>query len=236
MNFGSFIHKIFELGYKENDSKLLMKLAEQERGTYKIPFQMNDRIKKCVENFILWNSKLGETLATETAFEVPIDKEHDITFNGVIDRIIKGTDGGFLVIDYKTSKNEKKKKDLLEDKQMMGYAYAIHTLHNVDFSKIVCAHYYPLTGNFIPVRFTKFQIWQWKKKEIEKVWRIRKKTKDDFPPQQNIFCDWCEFKPVCEKFNSKEEVCKRLDEQIVKRDLLKEAKALKEAEKPKTSS
>lgn len=232
LNFGSFIHKVFELGYKENDSKQLMKLAEQERSTYKIPFQMNDRIKKCIENFILWNSKLGETVATETAFEIPLDKEHDINFNGVIDRIIKGSDGGYLVIDYKTSKNEKKKKDLLEDKQMLGYAYAISEMYKVDLSKIVCAHYYPLTGNFIPVKFSKIQIWNWKRKEIDKVWRIRKKTKDEFPAQQNIFCDWCEFKPVCEKYSSKEEVCKRLDEQIAKRDLLKEQKEAEEKSKP----
>ena len=239
LNFGSFIHKVFELGYKENDPKGLMKLAEQTRSTYHIPFQMNDRIKKCIENFILWNSKLGETIATETPFEEWLDEKNDIKFNGVIDRIIKGKDGGYLVIDYKTSKNEKKKKDLLEDKQMIGYAYAISKKYNVELSKIVCAHYYPLTGNFIPVTFSAFQIWNWKKKEIDKVWRIRKKTKDDFPPQKNIFCDWCEFKPACEKFNSKEEVCKRLDEQIKKRDLLKEQKEVaKETPKedPKPSS
>jgi CRISPR/Cas system-associated exonuclease Cas4 (RecB family) len=224
LNFGSFIHKVFEIGYRQSDPKELFKIAEQTKGNYKVPFNLTDKTKKCIENFVLWNSKLGETVSTEMAFEVPLDKEHDINFNGVIDRIIKGSDGGYLVIDYKTSKTEKKKKDLADDKQMQGYAYAIHILYGVDISKIVCAHYYPVTGNFVPVRFSKIQIWNWKKKEIEKVWRIRKKTKDEFPPQKNIFCDWCEFKSVCEKFNSKEEVCKRLDEQLALRDRILEEK------------
>lgn len=222
---------MFELGYKDNDIKSLMKLAEQERSKYKIPFQMNDRIKVCMENFVMWNSKLGETISTENLFEVPLDEKNDIKFIGVIDRVIKGSDGGYLVIDYKTSKREKSKKDLLQDKQLMGYAYAIHTLYGVEYNKIFCAHFYPLTKNFIPVSFSKAQIWSWKKKEIDKVWRIRKKTKDGFFPQKNIFCDYCEFQQVCEKFNPPEVVCKRLDEQIKLRDELKEKKKLEELAK-----
>ena len=230
LNFGSFIHKIFELGYKDNDPKLLMKLAESERETYKIPFGMNDRIKVCIENFILWNGKLGETISTEGMFEVPLDAEHDIKYIGIIDRVVKGTDGGYLVIDYKTSKREKKTKDLLDDKQLMGYAYAIHTKYGVDYTKIWCAHYYPVTGNFYPVRFSKAQIWNWKKKEIDKVWRIRKKTKDEFPPQKNIFCDYCEFQPVCPHFSTQEQVCKRLEEQIQLRDQAKSTAAVEQVQ------
>lgn len=226
LNFGSFIHKVFELGYKDNDVKQLMKLAEQERSTYKVQFQMNDKILRCVENFVLWNQKLGETVATEQMVTVPLDKEHDINFVGVIDRVVKGTDGGYLVIDYKTSKKEKSKKDLLQDKQLMGYAYAINQLYNVDFSNIWCGHYYPVTNTFNVVKFTKLQIWNWKKKELEKVWRIRKKKKDEFPPQENIFCDWCEFKPVCERFNSKEDVCKRLEEQVKLKESTSTSKSL----------
>jgi hypothetical protein len=227
LNFGSFIHKVFELGYKEKDMKSLMKIAEEVRPTYKIPFQMTDRIKMCIEHFLVWNQKLGETLSTESAFETPLDEQHDIIFNGVIDRIVKGNDGGYLVIDYKTSKREKKTKDLLDDKQMMGYAYAIHMKYGVEYSKIFCAHYYPVTGNFYPVRFSKIQILNWKKKEIDKVWRIRKKTKEDFPPMKNIFCSNCEFIPVCSKFTCEKEVNQRLDEQIKLRDKLNEEKEKK---------
>lgn len=221
MNFGSFIHKIFELGYKDNDAKSLMKLVESERETYNIPFGMNDRIKVCIENFLVWNGKMGETISTEGMFEVDLDKEHDIKYIGIIDRVIKGKDGGYLVIDYKTSKKEKKTKDLLDDKQLKGYAYAIHEKYGVDYANIWCAHYYPVTGNFYPVRFSKAQIWNWRKKEIDKVWRIRKKTKDEFPPQKNIFCDYCEFQPVCPHYSTQEQVCTRLEEQIKMRDLEK---------------
>ncbi len=235
LNFGSFLHKVFELGYKEHDLKSLLKIAEENKRTYHIPFSLNEKTKIAVENFLLWNQKLGETISTERAFSVPLDAENDIAFIGVIDRVVKGKEGGYLVIDYKSSKREKKTKDLLSDKQMMGYAYAVHTEYGVDYKDIWCAHFYPLTGNFYPVRFSRFQIDNWRKKELDKVWRIRKKKKDEFPPMTNIFCDYCEFKPVCEKFNSKEQVCQRLVEQIELRDKLREERNKAIENKPEPS-
>ena len=59
----------------------------------------------------------------------------DITLNGVIDRVIKGKDGGYLVIDYKTSKREKSKVELYQDSQLKGYVYAISKLYDVPISK-----------------------------------------------------------------------------------------------------
>lgn len=213
LNFGSYIHKIFEHGIGCKDLKSLLKLAEEHKSNYKIPFRETDRTKKCLENFLVWNQNLGETVSTEISFNVSLDKANDINFIGVIDRVIRGSEGGYLVIDYKTSKTEKKKKDLLDDKQLQGYAYAIHVMYDVPIEKITCAHYYPLTNNFVPVKFARFQIDRWKKKEIDKVWRIRKKKSNEFYEQENKFCDWCEMKPVCRRFNSEEVVCKRLDEQ-----------------------
>jgi len=228
LNFGSFIHKVFELGYLLKDTKSLMKIAEQERATYHIPFQYDDKIKICVENFIQLNSGLGETIATEGKFEVVLDVEAGIKHTGVIDRIVKGSDGGYLVIDYKSSKREKSKKDLLQDKQSMGYAYAVHKMHNIEFNKIWCGHYYPVSNHLVVVQFNKAQIFAWKKKEIDKVWRIRKKKRDEFPPMRNIFCDYCDMKPVCPLFNSEKEVCERLEEQ---RALAAEKKKLREQSK-----
>ena len=224
LNFGSFIHKIFEDGYKLKDMKSLMRIAEQERPTYKVPFTDNARMKSCLENFLLWNAKLGETVSAEMNVNVPLDKKNDITFIGIIDRVVKGTEGGYLVIDYKTSKREKKKAALMDDNQLKGYAYAIHELYNVSYDQIHCAHYYPVTGNFVSVKFSKWQVEQWKKKQIEKVWMIRKKKKTEFWSQQNVFCDWCEYQPACDKFHSSAEVCVRLEEQKELRQKLNEAK------------
>jgi hypothetical protein len=233
LNFGSFIHKIFEDGYKLKDMKSLLKIAESERPTYKVPFTDNERMKSCLEHFLVWNSKLGETISAEMSVSVPLDQKNDITFIGIIDRVVKGTDGGYLVIDYKTSKREKKKATLMDDNQLKGYAYAIHTMYDVPYDQIYCSHYYPVTGNFVSVKFSKWQVEKWKKKQIEKVWMIRKKKKDEFWANQNVFCDYCEFQPICHKFNTEAQVCVRLEEQTALKKKLAEDKKLLESKKAK---
>jgi RecB family exonuclease len=224
LNFGSFVHKVFELGYEQKDFKSLMRIAEGERSTYKVPFHENDRLKKCIENFLLWNQGLGETVSTEKMYELPLDADKDIRFIGIIDRVIKGRDGGYLVIDYKTSKREKKKKDLMDNSQLLGYAWAIHQTYGVPYSKIWCAHYYPVTGNFVPVRFSPFQVSNWVKRQIDKVWKIRKKKTDEFYAQENIFCNWCEYQKACPRFECDQIVSKRIDEQKELKKQINEAK------------
>lgn len=207
LQFGSFVHKVFELGYKNNDIKELHRISEEVRGNYKIDKNIEDKLKICIENFLRFNSQLGETVATELAFDIPIAE--GIEYTGIIDRVIRGKDGGYLVVDYKTSKSEKSRKMLLDDNQMKAYAFAISHLYEVPLSKVYCGHYYPLTNNFVTVQFPKILIDEWKRKEIDKVWRIRKKKQDEFPPQKNMFCDWCEYKPMCPAHNDPQ-VCDKL--------------------------
>lgn len=215
LNFGSFIHKVFELGAHLHHMKELSVIAESERKTYKISFDMNASITKCLENFLIFNRNLGETISLECPFEVPLSDEKDqMSHRGVIDRLVKGREGGVLVIDYKTGKREKSKAELMKDGQMLGYAYAIHILYDIPYSEIYCAHYYPMTNNLVSVRFSKFQVENWKRGEIEKIWRIRKKTADDFPPMRNVFCKTCEFIPVCNAFTPADEVEKNMAEQL----------------------
>ena len=56
------------------------------------------------------------------------------------------------------------------------------------------------------------------------MWKIRKKKKDEFYSQRNVFCDWCEYQPACDKFNCSSEVALRMDEQ-------KKLKVIKDAER-----
>lgn len=218
LNFGSFIHKVFEEGKAAKHIKEVEKLSESFRTNYHISFDMNPKIGKCLENFIRLNHKLGEPIEVELKFELPIAE--GILANGVIDRINKGENGGILILDYKTSKREKTKKELIYDKQLRAYAFAGHTLFNVPYSKITCGHYYPLSHNIVTVQFPEMLVEAWRKEEINKVWRIRKKKKDEFPAMENEFCNWCEYKEMCPKFKSQEVVDLRLCEQLK----LKEAK------------
>jgi hypothetical protein len=211
LDFGTYIHRIFELGHTENHIAELEKIAENIKKDYKVPLVYKDRITQCLRNFLKFNSGLGETMAVEHEFSV--DLADGIKYNGFIDRIVKGHQGGILIIDYKTSKKEKTKMDLSRDKQLMGYAFAVSEEFKIPLKDIWCAHYYPLTDSLVAVKFPQSSINMWREREINKVWKIRKKKKDEFPPMQNSFCDWCEYKPMCPCFNDQCTVQTKIEEQ-----------------------
>ena len=119
-----------------------------------------------------------------------------------------------LIIDYKTSKKEKSRVELGRDKQLMGYAFAVSQEFKIPLSEIYCAHYYPLTDSLVSVKFSQGAINSWREKEVSKVWKIRKKKKDEFPAMQNQFCDWCEYKPMCPLFNDQCSIQQKIEEQV----------------------
>lgn len=228
LNYGQFVHKIFEEATKATHIKELEKLAEHYRPVYKISSSLNNKIKVCLENFLKFNSKLTETVATELDFELEIGrKEDEIKLNGVIDRIVRGKSGGLLIIDYKTSKREKTKIDLYSDPQLKTYCYAAYKLYNVPIEEIVCAHYYPQTNTFVDVGYSKAQINSYITAVIDDVWKIRKAKACDFPPSKNEFCDWCEYKNMCSLHTDPQLVT----ENVAKAKERKKQKKLEEAKK-----
>ena len=201
LHFGSFIHKILEDGVKAKTLAELTNIAHKIRKDYTFSESYNPKIETCLKNFLRFNASLQETVGTELVYEVVYDKENDIKLNGIIDRIIKGSDGGYLVIDYKTSKREVTQLDLYQNKQMQGYAYAIHDLLGVALEDITVAHYYPLTNHFVSVKYSANQIKKYLDEKVSEVWKIRKLKKDEFKASQNEFCSWCGYRQLCPEFN-----------------------------------
>jgi len=210
LHFGSYIHKILEDGVNAKTQEEMLLIAEEVRGSYKVSKKYTGKDLKCIDNFLEFNPKLEETVATELVFEVPV--KDDILLNGVIDRVIKGKDGGYLVIDYKTSKREKSKVELYQDTQLKGYVYAISKLYKIPFSQIVAAHYYPLTNNFVHVQYSSPQINAHLRKIVDAVWKIRKRKKAEMKPSRNEFCNWCAYKTACPEFCTMHDVSKKIEE------------------------
>lgn len=203
LSFGTYIHEIFELGVNATHLTELERIAEDLKSKHKIPHIQNERIKVCLRNFLRFNEDLNfkktQTLGTE--IEYKLDLGSDIHATGIIDRVIKSTSGNILVIDYKTSKREKTKVQLYMDGQLKGYALAACDLYKIPLSeassRIICAHYYPLTNNFVPVTYKGGDLLRHRKKIVDTSWNIRKATLEQLTPRRNEFCDWCNYKSMC---------------------------------------
>lgn len=208
LHFGSYIHKILEDGVESTTFLELEQIAESLKPNYTFGKAYNPKIDICIKNFLKFNASLTETVATELVYEV--EAKGDITLNGIIDRVVIGKGGGYLIIDYKTSKREKSKMELFQDTQLKGYCYAVHKLYGVPIDEITVAHYYPLTDNLVTCKYSTTQIHNYLKNIVEEVWRIRKLKKVEFCPSENKFCNWCSYKSICPVFNSPNEVEGRL--------------------------
>ena len=184
LQFGSYIHKILEDGVNATSIEELREIGKGLRGNYKFKGRIKDT-ETCIRNFFEFNSNLEGSISTEMIFsEQVID---DLSVNGIIDRVCKSKSGKYLVIDYKTSKREKTKRELQTDPQLMTYAAAIAKMYNVPVQNVSVSHYYPLTGNLVALRYLPPQISSF----------LRKVS--DFKPQVNQYCNWCGYKDICPK-------------------------------------
>tara|TARA_R110000824_G_scaffold30612_3_gene100504 strand:+ start:232 stop:1026 length:795 start_codon:yes stop_codon:yes gene_type:complete len=196
LQFGSYIHKILEDGVNATSIEELREIGKGLRKNYKFKGRIKDT-ETCIRNFFEFNSNLEGSISTEMIFsEQVID---DLSVNGIIDRVCKSKSGKYLVIDYKTSKREKTKRELQTDPQLMTYAAAIAKMYNVPVQNVSVSHYYPLTGNLVALRYLPPQISSFLRKLNQDKWVIRKAKVSDFKPQVNQYCNWCGYKDICPK-------------------------------------
>ena len=198
LQFGSFVHKIFEIGYNATTFEELEAIAADVRGNYKFTSKRESEVPKMLNNFLRLNEQLEEHVSSEFAFDIPITD--DFSVNGIIDRVIKGKTGKYLVIDYKTSKRPSEKTELYKDPQMLMYAYAIAKMYEVPFDQVTVAHYYPHLDKLVSVTYGPTQINLFMRTLKDKIWEIRKKKSCDFRPTLNRFCNWCQFKELCPEY------------------------------------
>ena len=210
LDFGSYIHKIFELGYEKTSLEDLLTIAEECKKDYKITEEKDKQTETCLRNFLRFNASLTETVGTELVYEIKQDEKNDISLNGIIDRIVKSPEGEYLVIDYKTGKKELKRHELYQNHQMQGYAFGVSKVFKVPLEKITVAHYYPVTGTLVSVKYSWAQISSYLRNKVDTVWKIRKRKKNEFPASKNQFCWWCGYSKLCPEFSNPGQITEAL--------------------------
>lgn len=220
LQWGSYVHRIFELGEDAEDVKDLEIIAKEERSNYHFNETRLKELPKIFRNFISLNKKIkNNSVGSEIEFEI---WEEDIKThtNGKIDRIVKGKDGRYLIIDYKTGK-PKNRTELLRDPQLVLYIFAVCKLYNTDPSRIRVAHFYPhKSDELVSLAIPPMIVENVRKKYKSTIWKVRKLKNSELKPTLNEFCNWCDFKGICRLHTPKLLVEKRLEDYAEEKKLL----------------
>ncbi|MEE9289356.1 MAG: ATP-dependent DNA helicase [Bacteroidota bacterium] len=137
---------------------------------------------------------LKEPLALEDDFRISIGG-HKVT--GRIDRIDALDDDSVEVIDYKTGRPKGQDN---ADKSMQLSIYALAVRERFEKEPRLLSFYYLTNNEKVSSSRTDEQLEAAKKSILEVAEEI---LGENFEPNRNFHCEWCDFKPICPAWNTR---------------------------------
>lgn len=227
LQWGSYVHRIFERGENAETIEELRIIAKEERPNYHFHDSRLKSLEKQLSLFFHFNNKIkNNSVGSEINFEIHEDDINIVT-NGKIDRVVKGTDGRYLVIDYKTGKS-KTRAELMRDIQLTTYVFAVCKLYNTTPDKVKVAHYYTQTGNLVDLTIPNMIYENVRKKYKSGIWKLRKLKKAELKPCLNEFCNWCGYQGICPLHTDRNLCEQRIEAYKEKKKILEDLKKAKE--------
>ncbi|HVL33211.1 MAG TPA: PD-(D/E)XK nuclease family protein, partial [Actinomycetota bacterium] len=174
----------------------------------------HQRRKDCEEMLRRWLATDGklETLASEVAFEFPID---GAVMRGRIDRVVRFGSSMVRLIDYKTGRNAKRNEEAQTDLQLATYYLALK--REPELAKLGEPRYLELAylgaftrdGGFMragvdidPKRREQYEADAQDRLEAF----VRGIREEQFQPSPSADCQWCSFKSLCPVWPEGDEV------------------------------
>jgi putative RecB family exonuclease len=140
----------------------------------------------------------SETLGVEDEVKFDLGEGSDETgryaMRGVIDRIVRGTDGAIEIHDYKTGRYVPPQKDLNNDRQLALYQLGLRERFGDGQPYRLVWHYLQRRELRTSTR-TPEQLKALQQDTRSLIDRIEGAT--EFPVQRNRLCDWCEYRDRC---------------------------------------
>jgi len=150
-------------------------------------------------------------IALEMFFEAPVE---DHVLAGKIDRIDKTADGGFEIIDYKTSRQLPSQEAIDNDMQLAIYQIGFLKKWPQFDRQIKISLYFLQHGIKLSSSKNPGDIEETKEKILDIIKSIEEtKEKNDFKPLPGPLCDWCGYQKQCPMFSHK------FKEQIAQEDI-----------------
>ena len=134
----------------------------------------------------------GTTVGLELDVSFPIASGTE--FQGVVDRLVQGTDGAYEVHDYKTSRWLPSLEDLRRDRQLSLYELAIRQRWP-EVGNVSLVWHYLAFDRQLQLKRTAEELEQAKRSALRIIGQIEKEAR--FPTHETRLCDWCEYYGIC---------------------------------------
>jgi len=135
----------------------------------------------------------GETLGIEQHVSFSLDGDGKYKLQGIIDRIVRATEGTIEIHDYKTGKRLPKQEQLDSDRQLALYQIGLADQYPDQPMRLVW-HYLQQNQSPTSTR-TPEQLETLRSDTMGLIDRIR--TEFEYKPRRSGLCDWCEYNDRC---------------------------------------
>lgn len=207
--FGKIIHKIIEEHSKLRGEKSISRIKseilsgqiELEPGKKAPPLENRDHVRLAshLRNYMRLVEKIGYDGEIEWYFNYDLDPPNKKTLVGVIDRLII-KDNSAYVIDYKTTKPSKWRKDhttITKDTQLACYCYVVSKTYGIPPKSIKAALYYLEDAKLVPVIFSEKSLASVPTYLLNAYNKIQLANPDEAVGNVGDHCRRCEYRRIC---------------------------------------
>ncbi|VVB83764.1 PD-(D/E)XK nuclease superfamily protein [uncultured archaeon] len=180
---------------EENMSKMLIVNKFAKEKDY-----FDKGVKFLIDYYFKHRPFKSNTIAVEKKIEINLDEAGDKKLVGFIDRLVHNVEKNEMEIhDYKTANTFPRKEDLEKNRQLALYSIAIKEEFGREKDISLIWHFLAYNEE-VCIKKTDKQLEDLKKEVIELIDKIE--ATKTFPPNIQKLCDWCEYKNICEGWNS----------------------------------
>jgi putative RecB family exonuclease len=203
LDFGNFIHKLFELVLKGSSYDEAFQVALKEYHGF--PQAYHNRIGDILQKFKTFNEQIEQSgpisQSAEEKFNLFVGKS-TITVTGTIDRKIRYDTGKILIVDYKTSQKRNQVPAFMinHDKQLMTYIWATSKTEGVEMEDISGMLFYVESGDKLVAKPDPREITLHMFQCDNLAKRILATKPENVVGCTSKLCNYCEYRSLCPDF------------------------------------